>query len=69
MFYVRVDQLNDRELGFHGYTKVGENAEFDAYRHYTGELYILSKKGKRYLMVEDINDAVSMSPTEVIQLP
>lgn len=69
MFYVRVDHLSLTDLAFHGFVKIDENEEFEVFHHYSGDLYVLPKTGKRFLYLEDLNDAVALNPTEVVQLP
>ena len=69
MFYVCIDHLQDNELSFLGYTLVAEDDQFKMYRHYTGDEHIVDKQGKKFLMVEDMNDAEIMRSREIIQIP
>ena len=68
MFYVCIDHLSDDKLGFLGYTMITEDERFKLYRDYTGDEHIVDKQGKKYLMVEDVNDAMQMSP-DIIVMP
>lgn len=66
-WFVTIDHLTDEQLSFFGFTLVLENDEFKVYRHYSGEDHIVRKAGPRFLLVDDINDAVAMAATRVLR--
>ena len=62
MFIVCIDHLSESQLNFFGWDLVRETDDFWLYLHiHTGEDQIVDKKGKKYLLVDDINDANAMS--------
>jgi len=63
--------LSDEELEFYGWYKVRENDEFIIYqRPYGAEQQVIDKVGtKKFLLVDDINDAMQMKGSVVIQAP
>lgn len=69
MYYVRIDHLSESDLALMGFIKIDENEEFVVFRHYTGVHHLLPKSGMKFLYVEDLNDAVAMSATDIVQLP
>ena len=70
MDYVCIDGVDDATLEFLGYESVAENGDFVVYKHhYTGTEQIVAKRSKRYLYVEDRNDAVWLNASRVIQVP
>lgn len=68
-FYVDIEHLTDDQLGFLGYTLVSENADFKMYNQYNGNEHIVDKNGRKFLYVDDLNDAIAMQVTEIVQLP
>ena len=70
-WYVCIDHLSDDELEFYGWYKVQENDEFVVYqRPYGSEQQVIDKAGApRFLLVDDINDAMQMKGSMVIQAP
>lgn len=68
-WYVSICHLTDAELEFLGYSVVRESDEFKIYRDYTGDEHIVQKNGKKFLYVEDLNDAVAMRSAFVIPAP
>ena len=70
MFIVCIDHLSESQLNFYGWDLVRETDEFWLYIHVrTGEDQIVDKKGKKYLVVDDVNDAEAMSVDQVIIAP
>lgn len=69
MFYVRIDHLSDEQLAFYGYMVVEEDADMKVYRFYDGTLHVIEKNGLRFLWVEDVNDAVAISATDIVHFP
>jgi hypothetical protein len=67
-FCVDISHLDDRTLGFFGYTLVDENDEFKIYQDKNREDHIVAKAHPR-LYVEDVNDAVYMSSPSVVAIP
>ena len=63
MFLVWIDHLSEAQLNFFGWASVRETDEFWVYLHvYTGEEQIVDKGGKKFLWIDDVNDADAMSP-------
>ena len=54
-FYVRIDGVSDEDLGFLGFTLVGESDQFKLYRDYYGEEFIVDRTAP-YMFVDDVND-------------
>lgn len=70
MFIVCIDHLSESQLNFFGWDLVRETDDFWLYLHiHTGEDQIVDKKGKKYLLVDDINDANAMSAEWLIIAP
>ncbi len=70
MFIVCIDHLTESQLNFFGWDLVRETDDFWLYLHIrTGEDQIVDKKGKKYLLVDDINDANAMSAEWLIIAP
>lgn len=70
-WYVCIDHLSDDELEFYGWYKIRESDEFVIYqRPYGAEQQIIDKDGgKKFLLVDDFNDAMQMKGAMVIQAP
>lgn len=69
-WYVCIDHLTDDQLEIFGWYKVREGQEFIVYgRAYGTEFQIIEKGGRRFLLVDDFNDAMQMKGTMVIQAP
>ena len=70
MFIVCIDHLSESQLNFFGWDLVQETDEFGLYLHvHTGEEQIVDRKGKKYLLVDDVNDATAMAADTVIIAP
>lgn len=70
MFIVCIDHLSESQLNFFGWDVVRETDDYWLYLHiHTGEEQIVDRKGKKYLIVDDINDANAMSEDQVIIAP
>ena len=70
MIYVCIDGIEELTLEFFGYERVAKNSEFAIYRHhYTGDEQVVAAHGKRYLKVEDRNDAMWLNASHVIEIP
>lgn len=70
MFIVCIDHLSESQLNFFGWDVVRETDDFWLYLHInTGEEQIVDKKGKKNLLVDDINDANVMSAELLIIAP
>ena len=69
MFYASIEGIDDDKLEFLGFRVVYENDRFKLYLQYDGTEHIVSKHGKKYLMVEDMNDAIILNSQEVIRMP
>ncbi len=70
MFIVCIDHLSESQLNFFGWDLVQETDEFWLYLHVrTGEEQIVDGKGKKYLLVDDVNDANAMAVDTVIIAP
>ncbi len=61
MYYVRLDGLTQADLEFFGYQLVAQGDEFELYRDYRGDEHIVHRRGVRYLLVDDPNDAQQMA--------
>lgn len=71
-FYVCIDHLSDDELEFFGWYKIRESDEFTVYaRAYGAEQQIVDRAegGKKFLLVDDWNDAVQMRGTTLVAAP
>jgi hypothetical protein len=71
-FCVRIDHLSDQELSFFGWEKVQSDQEFGTYWNARyNEFQPVSETEPRYLVVDDWNDAQSMSRagSTIIQAP
>lgn len=55
-YYIDITGIPDSFLEFMGYCKLKEDDEFEL-RSFKGDAHILHKKGRKYLYVEDANDA------------
>lgn len=60
MYYVGISGITDADLGFMGYTLVGQNDEFKMYQDYRGEVHIVDKESPM-LKVDDVNDAQALA--------
>lgn len=70
MFIVCIDHLSESQLNFFGWDLVRETDEFWLYLHVrTGEDQIVDKKGKKYLLIDDVNDADTMSVDHITIAP
>ena len=69
MYYVNIEHLSDDQLAVLGYTLIAEIHDFKLYRHYSGDEHVVDNAGPRFLYVDDLNDAVAMHATEIVQLP
>jgi hypothetical protein len=70
MFTVDVSHLTEEQLLFFGWVIVKETDDFLIYLHIrTGEEQPVSKKGKRLLIVDDVNDAQQMSKAGFYTIP
>jgi hypothetical protein len=68
-FAVCVDDLSDQKLEFFGWTIVKRSEEFIVYQHlYDGDEQIVDAKGRKFLFVDDYNDAQQMGHF-IITLP
>lgn len=67
-YYVDVTGIPDELLEFLGYILVHENEEFQL-RHYKGDPVIIQKSGKRYVYVDDINDAAILKRRPKVAAP
>ena len=62
MFIVEISHLDEDQLAFFGWVITSETDDFSIYIHVrTGDEQIVSKSGRKYLVVEDVNDARQMS--------
>jgi hypothetical protein len=69
-WYVCIDHLTDDQLEFYGWYKTRETDEFIAYaRPYGAEQQIVDKLGRRFLLVDDFNDAMQMKGELIIKAP
>lgn len=69
MFYVSIDHLTDEQLAFFGYTLVEEDEDMQVYRYYDGSIHVIERNGRRFMWVEDVNDAVALSSSEMVHFP
>lgn len=69
MFYALIDGIDDDKLTFLGFQCVYENDEFKLYLQYDGTEHVVAKQGRKYLMVEDLNDANLLNSHEVVEIP
>lgn len=68
-FAVCIDDLTVQQLEFFGWTIVRQNDEFIVYQHlYDGDEQIVDAKGKKFLLVDDYNDAQQMGHS-IIRIP
>lgn len=67
-FCIDISHLSDETLSFFGYDARDENDEFKIYTDKNLEDHIVDKSRPR-LYVEDVNDAVYLSATNVVALP
>lgn len=61
LWAVRVDGMTTDELAFFGFVLISEDEEFEHYwdpRY--NEAHVLPKEPPRYLMVDDLNDAIAI---------
>ena len=69
-FYVCIDHLSDEQLEIFGWYKVREGDEFIVYaRAYESEQQVIDKGGKKFLLVDDWNDAMQMKGTMMVAAP
>ena len=69
-FYVCIDHLTDADLEIFGWYKLREGEEFLVYaRAYGADQQIVDKGGKKFLLVDDWNDAVHMKGTLMVAAP
>ncbi|KEO88586.1 hypothetical protein EH31_16650 [Erythrobacter longus] len=69
-FYVCIDHLTDDQLEIFGWYKVREGNEFIVYsRPYGADQQIVDKGGKKFLLVDDWNDAVQMKGSMMVAAP
>lgn len=69
-FYVCIDHLSDDQLEIFGWYKVREGDEFVIYaRAYGADQQIVDKGGKKFLLVDDWNDAVQMKSSMMVAAP
>lgn len=69
-FFVRVDHLSDGELSFYGWEMVDKGPEFSTYWNARyNEFQLVSNNPPRYLVIDDWNDAQSISQGMVISGP
>jgi hypothetical protein len=62
--------LDDDQLELFGWYKVREGEEFVVYaRPYGGEQQVVDKGGKKFLLVDDLSDAMQMKGSMIIQAP
>lgn len=62
--------MDDAALAFFGWYKVRENDEFEIYAKAYGDAeQVISKDGRRFLLVDDFNDAQQMKGERVIKAP
>lgn len=61
-FVVRIDHLTDRQLEFFGWMNIRKGEEFSLYwsPHYN-ETQPVANEPPRYIVVDDVNDAMQMS--------
>ena len=57
MFYVNIDNVDDKQLAFCGLRLTFEGQYFKLYENYHGEEYVVSNSPPRYVYVDDLNDA------------
>jgi hypothetical protein len=67
-YYVDVTNIPDDLLEIMGYCLFEETEEFQL-RVFKGDAYILRKEGKKFLYVEDANDAAIFRARAKIQAP
>ncbi len=66
-WFVNVDHVEDSDLEFMGWFKVADNGEFSIYRRpYDGEEQSISNDVPRYMVLDDVNDAMALSSREII---
>jgi hypothetical protein len=66
--YVDVTNVPDEFLEVMGYCLFEETKEFQL-RVFKGDPYILPKEGKRYLYVDDVNDAIMFRARPKVPAP
>ena len=69
-WFVRIDDIDDSELEFMGWYRVAQDAEFSMYqRPYDGQQQVVSNEPPRFLVLDDYNDAQSISRERIIAGP
>jgi hypothetical protein len=66
-WFVNITHVSASDLEFLGFTKTHENDEFIEYSHYTGDTHIV-RKSNPYLFVNDINDAIVLGSSNVVNI-
>jgi hypothetical protein len=69
VYYANIEGIDDSFLEFLGYDVVVEGDGFKIYRCYNGDEHIVSDTPPRYMMVEDVNDALIIKSKRVLQIP
>lgn len=67
-YYIDITGIPDSFLEFMGYCKPKEDDEFEL-RSFKGDAHILHKKGRKYLYVEDANDAAIFQARPKVAAP
>jgi len=69
-YYVCIDHLDDSQLEIFGWYKIREGDDFVIYaRPYGAEQQIVDKHGKRFLLVDDLSEAMQMKGSVIIGAP
>ena len=68
-WFVDIGGVSDATLAVLGYIVIAEDDDMTIYRYYDGDIHIVSKTGRRYLYVSDINDAITLNSKRAIEAP
>ena len=68
-YYCCIDGVPNEVLEFLGYSLIRESDDFELWQDYNGNEQIVYKRGRRYLYVDDFNDAQILRSRRVIPAP